>query len=233
MAAAMCLRTPRTGIRSSPRRAGRRGQAGRPCPVLQRILAERVRGSRGRRPLHIVPGDRAFRPGARQPGQADAQVLGQPAHRRLGQGPDRGRAWFRGQLQRTAGPRPGAVVQAVTGRRRPRPRAAGSCAGGGWSTRLDAVADQDRLAFGLLGPGAVGRCRRWPPARAACSGFSPAGPRLRAARRGPGRRPPATSIAMIGVPTSTVWPSSASSRATVPPTGGAARPPPWRSRSPR
>ena len=71
-AAAVCLRTPRIGMRSS-----------RPAARAQL----RYRGQRlaARGPLHVVPGDRAGRPGAGQPGQVHAEVPGQLAHRRFGQ----------------------------------------------------------------------------------------------------------------------------------------------------
>ena len=115
-------------------RAGARGQVAGPAPVPH-DFARTDLGITGRRTLHVVPGDRAIRAAARQFGQADTEVLGQLAHRRLGQRPDHGCAWLRGHGRWCL------------------PRAARSRRG------LDAVADQDRLPFGLIGPGASGRGR--------------------------------------------------------------------------
>jgi len=63
--------------------AGDRGHGGRPGSVPGSGRTDS--GVCGRRPLHVIPGDGAVRAAARQLGQADAEVLGQLAHRRLGQ----------------------------------------------------------------------------------------------------------------------------------------------------
>ena len=67
-----------------PARAGVRGQVAGPGSVFHDGISRTDRGTRGRRPLHVIPGDRAVRAAARQFGQADAEVLGQLAYRRLG-----------------------------------------------------------------------------------------------------------------------------------------------------
>ena len=149
-------------MRSSP--PGTVGGGGRPGSVPG--FGRTGRGIRGRRPLHVVPGDRAVRAAARQRGQADAEVLGQLAHRRLSQcwlgqcGSDRGstaRARRPPPAARRA-PRAAVGTSAVSGR--PAARPAGLRARGG-GRGLDAVAHQDRVPFGLLGLRALGgQCSR-------------------------------------------------------------------------
>ena len=81
MFSAVSLRTPLTGMRCS-----------RSAPKLAAAVAgdrrrQRLGRRRGaaRRPLYVVPGDRAERTRPGQRGQVDAEVPGELAHRRLGQ----------------------------------------------------------------------------------------------------------------------------------------------------
>ena len=70
MAAAVALRTPRIG--------SRRSAAPRPRAAALRSGGRDVR-------LHVLAGDHPAGPGTGDRAQVDAEVLGQLAHRRLGQ----------------------------------------------------------------------------------------------------------------------------------------------------
>ena len=139
----------------------------------------------GRRRVHVLAGDDAVRAGRDDRRQVDAQVLGQLAHRRLGQ---RARD-FTGAA---AAPWPFSSAcdrcRARLPRTGDRRALAGAALGRGGR---DAVADQDRLAAlpglsrGLRASGCCHGC--WPRAAAASAGAEPAA------------APPATSTAMIAV----------------------------------
>ena len=135
-------------------RAGGRAHGGRLGPVSGYPDRTGLRIS-GRCTLHVVPGDRAIRAAARQLRQAEAEILGQLAHGRLGQRPDRWCACFGGQLRWRGR---GGLARAARGRR-----------------GLDAVADQDRVPFGLIGRGAIGRSQGGNPGPFGMIGFFLAG----------------------------------------------------------
>src|SRR6185369_3505952 len=131
--------------------AGGRSGGGRPGPVPR--FGRTGRSARPRRPLHVVPGDRAVRAAARQRGQADTKILGQLAHRRLRQ------CW----LGLATGRRLGGYLRRfdrflgrggnLGGFRAPGRGPAGPPGGGGG---LDPVAHQDRVRAGLIVGGALG-----------------------------------------------------------------------------
>src|SRR6185312_12659339 len=134
--------------------AGDRRRGGRPGSVPG--LGRTGLRIRLRRPLYVVPGDRAVRATARQRGKADAEVLGQLAHRRLGQ------CWLgwragRGSDARFGSPWFGRYLRCLDGhfgrgghlgRFRASGRGPAGTPGGGRGP--DPVADQDRVRTGLV-----------------------------------------------------------------------------------
>ena len=201
------------GMRSSrpPRRAPHRRRA-----------ATAVGAAVDRPRCDVLAGDRCPCGPLGDGGEVDAEVLGQLAHRRLG--------------ERTRARRGGASASSGAGTGgggRARCRAAWR--GGTWSacvrggvrrTRPRAVADQHGAASARRGAadhagldralgGGISAPRRGVARRPAAASGADAG-----VRRGAGaRRDGSVSTAMIGVPTSTVSPSATSSSVTTPANG--------------
>ena len=207
----------------------------------------RPAGAARRGGVDVGAGDDAVRPGAGDRGEVDAEVLGELAHRRLGQRPSRPRPWATprgprrrrsacGRLAADLEPpwRTGSVAGVGRG---------GSAPGRRAGRRRLGPADQDGAASARPPP--TDRLARGPgrsrPADGAAdrprgrrSGRRPvaasAGRRTARPVPAPGGGAGSVSIAMIGVPTSTVVPASKSSSTTSPAYWPGARRRPWPSR---
>ena len=226
MACAVILRTPLTGIRSSSpvlRRTGSRG-------------GRSVRGRAGDVGLDVGTGDDATLARGGHLVQAHAEVLGQLADRRLGQDPTGSRL---AADHRLGGPRSssGPVAEGDVGRGDElvgvvRREVLGGGAGLARSSfrlgLLDAVADEDRGATGRRRAADLAFFDLIPVTSAGDTGVDlrrrrPFDPGLDRTLRGASLTvvgaPGAVSTEMIGVPTSTVSPSSTCSSVTRPANG--------------
>ncbi len=211
MAWPIILRTPLIGSRVSR------------APFVGDGRAARGRRGAGVRPggLHVVAGDHAAGAAADERGEVDAEVLGQLAHGRLGQGPRRGRRQRRrgrghgrlvavGKVDHVRRGEAGLerALQLLLGRGRTGRGRYGGCGGPG-------VRRCGRPCCGR--PATRPRRRRWRPG---WTGRSPARRAGAGASTGSADGAAAPSpIAMIGVPTGTVSPSGTISSCTVPANG--------------